>query len=186
MDNFSRHWAAYPRQFPSACPLVSMGEIKHKNHRIKMAFQSCNFSIILRGRGDFQRKNQVWPVEAPFVLTQWPDDPVHYGPFVPAGTWDEIYLIYDAKSLPWFRARGFADEAKPVWPIDNLEGVLAQVDELRALSSRQSLESSVDRVDRVGERLILESLLPGVKARSNSSDEIVQHIVLQFRNHPHL
>jgi AraC-like DNA-binding protein len=185
MDFFSKHWAAYPRRFPSPCPLLSMGDIKKKDHRMRTTFHSCNFSFILRGRGDFHRKNRVWPVEAPFVITQWPGEALDYGPRVPTETWDELYLIYDAKCMPWFRRRGFVDEARPVWPIHNLEGVMAQVDELRALSKSQSMELAADRVDRLCERLILESLLPGVKADPDSGDQVVQHIVVQFRHRPH-
>jgi AraC-like DNA-binding protein len=184
MDSFSKHWAVYPRQFPSACPLVSMGDIRGKDHRVRHTFTRCNFSIILRGRGDFCYKKTIWPVQAPFVLTQWPGAELDYGPFVPEETWDEVYLIYDAKCLRWFRQRGFIDGARPVWPIHNLEGVMVHVDELRALS--KSNAPVADRVDRICERLILESLLPGSKPSPDSSDQIVQRIVLQFRQSPQL
>lgn len=126
-------------------------------------------------------------MQAPFVITQWPGDALDYGPHVSAETWDELYLIYDAKCMPWFRQRGFVDEARPVWPIHDLERVMAQVDELRALSRSQSMELTADRVDSICERLILESLLPGIKkGRPDRDDQIVQQIVVQFRNHPHL
>jgi transcriptional regulator GlxA family with amidase domain len=41
-------------------------------------------------------------------------------------------------------------------------------------------------MDRLCERLILESLLPGVKTQSGSDDQVVQDIVVQFRHRPHL
>jgi AraC-like DNA-binding protein len=186
MDFFSKHWAAYPRRCPFPTPLLSMGDIKKKDHRVRTTFQSCNFSFILRGRGDFCRKNQVWPVQAPFVITQWPGEALDYGPPVPAESWDELYLIYDAQCMPWFRQRGFVDETRPVWPIHHLEGVMAQVDELRALSRGPGVEFAADRVDRICERLILESLLPGIKVCPDTGDQIVQHIVAQFQRRPHL
>ena len=186
MDSFSKHWAAFPRRFPSPCPLISMGDIKRKDARIRTAFASCNFSFILRGGGDFCRKNRIWPVLAPCVITQWPGEYLDYGPIGPGDTWDELYLIYDARSLPWFRQRGMVQETRPVWPIHNLEGVMAQVDELRTLSKSQGLEFTADRVDRICERLILESLLPGMPPRSEAGDDVVQLIVLHFRSRPHL
>jgi AraC-like DNA-binding protein len=187
MDYFTKHWAVYPRRFPSPCPLVSMGEVKKKDHRVRLTFQNCNFSFILRGRGDFCRKGRVWAVQAPFVITQWPGEPLDYGPPLPAETWDELFLIYDAKCMPWFRQRGFVDETRPVWPIRNLEGVMAQVDELRALSNSPGIEFAADRVDRICERMILESLFPGInEARQAMGDQVVQHIVVQFRHRPDL
>lgn len=186
MDFFVKHWAAYSRRFSSSSPLISMGDIKKKENRVRQTFDTCNFSIILRGRGDFCLQKRTWPVKAPFVITQWPGVALDYGPLTPTETWDELYLIYDAKCMSWFRQMGFMDERRPVWPIHNLEGVMAQVDELRALSKSPSHEPAADRVDRICERLILESLLPGMEPRPDSADEVVQHMVVEFRHHPDL
>ncbi len=92
MDYFSKHWAAYSRRFPSPSPLLSMGDMKKKKERVRHSFQSCNFSFILGGRGDYQREKRVWPVQAPCVITQWPGEMLDYGP-QPPETWDELYLI---------------------------------------------------------------------------------------------
>ena len=49
------------------------------------------------------------------------------------------------------------------------------------------MERTADRVDSVCERLILESLLPGIKRdRPERDDQVIQQIVVQFRNRPHL
>lgn len=185
MDYFVKHWAAYPRRFPSPSHLLGMGDIRGKDHRIRRSFSTCNFSFILRGRGEFIRKKKTWPVLAPCVITQWPHEPLAYGPPVPRETWDELYLIYDARAMPWFRKIGFVQENRPVWPIQNLEGVMAQVDELRASVNSRHPERIVDRVDRICERLILESLLPGVQMGPETSDEIVRNVVLQLHQRPH-
>ena len=185
MDSFVKHWGASQRRFPSPCPLLTVGDIQAKNNWVRRTFNTCNFSIILRGRGEFWRKQQLWPVQAPFVITQWPNEPLAYGPPLPEETWDELYLIYDASCMPWFRQCGFIDEHRPAWPIRNIEAVMAHVDELRALGSVRASEMAADRVDRVAERLILESLLPGIQANPDTSDEVVQHILLQLRRRPH-
>jgi AraC-like DNA-binding protein len=186
MDSFSKHWAAFPRKFPSPFPLISMGDITEKNIRMRRTFPTCNFSLILRGGGDFTRKSRTWRVQAPCVITQWPGESLDYGPIGPDDTWDELYLIYDAKSLSWFRQRGMVQEACPLWPIHNLDGVMAQVDELRTLSRCQSTEFAADQVDRICERLILETLLPGTQARSGAEDDVVQHIIMRLQHRPHL
>lgn len=183
MDSFSKHWATERRQFPSPCPVGSMGDFREKDHRVRMTFSSCNFSLILRGRGDFRRKGRVWPVEAPCVITQWPGEPLDYGPHAPE-TWDEVYLIYDARCMGWFRRCGFVNEARPVWAIENPEGVLAQVEELRALCRHPGRAPSADRVDRVCERLILETLLPGARTRHEPGAELIETIAARFRRRP--
>jgi len=168
MDFFVRHWAPYRRRFPSDLPVLNMGDIREKDHWVNRVFSTCNFSFILRGRGEFRRQGKTWKVEAPCVLTQWPGERPMYGPGAGPGkvplreTWDEVYLIYDARSVPALRRRGFVVGGRPVWRIENLAGVLAQVEELRALAARATRdpEAVVDRVDRICERMILESLAP--------------------------
>lgn len=183
MDSFSRHWANEPRRFPSPCPIGTVGDMREKNHRVRMTFSSCNFSLILRGSGDFHRKGRVWPVQAPCVITQWPGEPLDYGPHLPE-TWDELYLIYDAKCMTWFRRCGLVDESRPVWPIENPEAVLAQVEDLRALCRHPGRAPSADRVDRVCERLVLETLLPGVNARTDPGAQWIDPILARLRRRP--
>jgi AraC-like DNA-binding protein len=184
MDSFVKHWAAFPRRFSSLCPLRSVGEMRGKDHWVRQRFSTCNFSFILRGRGEFHRKGRVWKVQAPFVITQWPGDMVEYGPPVPHETWDELYLIYDARCMPSFRRGGFVDESRPVWPIQNLPRVMEQVEELRALNPSRPSEIAADRADRIAERLVLESLLPGPRANPETDDELIQHLLLRFRARP--
>jgi len=184
MDYLTRHWAAFPRRFPFPAPLLSSGDIKEKDHWIRRSFSTCNFSLILRGRGEFHRQGKLWPVEAPCVITQWPREPLSYGPLVPEETWDEIYLIYDARSFPWFVKCGLIDRARPVWPILNPEAVTAHIEELRALTASRTPHAVVDQLDRACERLLLETLLPPADAVSDSRDEVVQRIVSQMRQRP--
>lgn len=177
MDILVKHWA-FPRQFPSACPVLNIGDVDQKDDVVRQRFNTCNFSLILRGRGTYYRKKKLWSVLAPCVITQWPGEPLQYGP-AKGETWDELYLIYDASMMGWFRQRGFVDESRPVWPIHNIDGVLEHVESLRALFHQPS-ESSVDRVDRICERIILESLLPGVKSEPPIADAVVRRIVTRL------
>jgi len=183
MDFLVKHWA-FPRRFPSPCPLLSMGEIRGKDHWVRRTFSTCNFSLILRGRGEFHRKKRIWPVQAPCVITQWPGEPLAYGPPAPKETWDELYMIFDARCMPWFRQRGYVQDNRPVWPIHNLEGVMAQVDELRSLAGSRSPELIADRIDRICERLILESLLPGIRMGPETGDHLVHSLEQQLRQRP--
>jgi AraC-like DNA-binding protein len=179
MDFLVKHWAVYPRRLYSPCPLEGMDFIKGKTEWIERAFNTCNFSFILKDGGEFNRQGR-WEVKAPCVITQWPGEPVRYGPREPYPSWDEFYLIYGAQCMSWFRRRGFIIPSRPVWRIHNPEIILGLVDELHGLSRGAHPELVVDRVDHLCERVILESFLPALEAE----DRVIQRIVLHLQKHP--
>jgi AraC-like DNA-binding protein len=184
MDFFVRHWAPIPRRFPHELAILNVGDIREKRDWVRRRFSTCNFSFILRGTGEFRRKGKTWKVKAPCVLTQWPGEVPIYGPQKPNGTWDEVFLIYDARSMGLLRRRGFVMEKRPIWKIDNLEGVLAQLEELRMLSHAPQPALVVDHVDRVCERMILESLLPARPRPEIVQEEAPFRIEALLRRNP--
>lgn len=159
MDFLTTQWQPYRRRFPAPFQVIMFEFLRGKEHWIRHTFDSCNFSLILRGRGEFHRGKKVWRVQAPCVITQWPGEFVEYGPSFPGETWDELFFIYNGKLMSDFRRAGLVKLGRPIWPIANITGVEAQIEELRRLSRSDSPERFVDRVDRVAERLILETLL---------------------------
>lgn len=159
MDFLIKHWAPYSRKFPSSFPLVSMDFVRKKNHRIRHCFHTCNFSLILRGRGEFRRLGKTWRVEAPCVITQWPGEYVEYGPSSLEEGWDELYLIYRKSDFGPLKKSGLIDFCQPVWPIADPDNMAGPLSELTALARSRDPESVVDRIDRVAERLILETRL---------------------------
>lgn len=172
MDFLIKHWAPYARRFPAAFRVVSTDFIKRKTERVTYVFNACNFSLILRGGGDFVRNGRVWPVVAPCVITQWPGDELSYGPGGAHENWDECYVIYPAALRRKFEEAGFIDETRPVWPIQNLPAVQEYLRELHALTRSTNPESAADRVDRVWERILLETTLAPEPA---ADDERVIH-----------
>lgn len=185
MDFLVRHWAPFPRRYPSPLAVLNVGEIGGKDHWVRKTFSTCNFSFVLRGRGEFRRGGRTWAVEAPCVLTQWPGETPVYGPLPErGGTWDEIYFIYDARALPAFRRRGFVDERRPLWPLENPEGFHAQLAELRLLMAAVEPERVVDRVDLVCERMILESFLPAPGQPVAVRREAARQVEAQLRRAP--
>lgn len=86
MDILINHWRPFPRLTPSRFRVVSMGAA-HKTpaHQVRNTFDTLNFSFIRRGGGKYRRGDEIWRVEAPAVLMQWPGEPVCYGPDVPDG-----------------------------------------------------------------------------------------------------
>jgi AraC-like DNA-binding protein len=164
MDFPTKHWTAFARRHPSAFPVVNTNYIANKDHWVRTAFATCNFSFVLRGQGELHRLGEICPVIAPCVITQWPGEYVEYGPLrSPAGTWDELYITYAAETKSHFEAAQLIEVNRPVWPIRDLAAVRMQAAALSQLAQADEPESVVDRVDRTCERLILESWLAPIR-----------------------
>lgn len=159
MDFRIKHWRGYPRRFTCACPIASADWVPRKGNWVHHAFDTCNFSLILRGRGRFERFGRSWEIAAPCVITQWPGERVDYGPELPAETWDEVYVIYDATLMPRLEAAGLIDRERPVWAIHDLPRVSMLITEFSGVANSARPESVVDRADHLMERIILETLL---------------------------
>ena len=169
MDFLTKHWAPYRRKYPALFPLVSSDYLPAKAEWVRTRFATCNFSMILRGEGRFERAGVTWPVQAPCVITQWPGEPVAYGPA--GGTWAEWYLVYDRSQLKRFRERGLVDISKPVWPVADPASLRVHLAEFSVLAHSPDPAWVVDRADRIAERAILDTWLsPG--APSDEGSEI--------------
>jgi AraC-like DNA-binding protein len=147
------HCDRHPRRHPAALAVAHVGFLPGKRYRVRHGFRSCNFSFILAGRGTFLWQGRQHPVSAPCVLAQWPGLECDYGP---QGAWDEIFLIYPAAAQGELERVGFLDRQRPFWHL-GANALHPQVAELRQLAMQQP--PPVDRLDRVCERLVLESLL---------------------------
>ena len=181
MDFLVKHWAPFPRRYPSPFPLITANREPQKKEWMRGKFDTCNFSLILRGRGEFRRAGQTWPIQAPCVLTQWPKEYVEYGP--PLGeTWDELYLIYDARLMSKFKQCRLIDPQRPVWPIGDIAAVNAQIEEMEILTNSTAPEGVVDRMDRICERLILETLL--ARPHEEEGDQGIRRLIAEVQRHP--
>ena len=179
MDFLVRHWAPYPRRHPSPYPVVSFDFIRGKEDWVRRTFQSCTFSLILRGGGEFHRAGVCWPVNAPCVITQWPKEYLEYGPTAPHRTWDELYIMFPASAQARFKQCKLIDPRQPVWRIADLPAVNAQIAELQLLTHSSTPESVADRVDRICERLILETWL--TPASGTESEQAIQALLAEIR-----
>ncbi|MDZ4200291.1 MAG: AraC family ligand binding domain-containing protein [Kiritimatiellia bacterium] len=116
MDNFSIHMAPMPRRYPTGLPVQSLGYVPRKRDHIRHPFQTLNFSLIVSGHGDYHFRGTRFEVRGPCVITQWPGEPMDYGP-ASGSTWEELYIIYDAATRAEFERRHLAQLHKPWWLI---------------------------------------------------------------------
>lgn len=177
MDKLITHWGPIPRRFPARFRLQTVGCLPRKQEWVKRSFGTVNFSLILNGGGEYHAAGRQWEVRAPCIITQWPGEPLRYGPTGGSQSWDEIYLIFHPGQEEAFREAGFLCASRPAWRIRQFESVGRLIDQLLDLSRTPTREGAADRVDRLAEGLLLESLLgePG-----NDSDPAAR-AVLQLR-----
>ena len=91
MDYIVKNLKECTRCVKSLFPVLSIGYIPGKGYVIDYAFNSCNFSFILNGSGNFEKNGKVWKIQAPCVLTQLPGILQIYGP---ENKWEELFIIY--------------------------------------------------------------------------------------------
>lgn len=184
MDFLIKHWAPYPRRFPAAFPVVSTNYVNGKTDRVEYTFSSCNFSLILRGGGDFVRAGRVWAVQAPCVITQWPGEPLSYGPSGKHPAWDECYVIYSPDLKERLQSTGFICADRPVWPIRHLPAVQERLRELQQLTQAADPAAVADRVDRVWERVLLETMLS--PSAEDEDGKQIRRIATRLRERLHV
>jgi len=100
---------------------------------------------------------------------------------LPAETWDEFYVIYDATLMPRLEAAGLIDRERPVWAIHDLPRVRMLITEFAGLANSARPETVVDRADHLVERIILETLLaPAPLAAGETGVEPVRKIIARL------
>ena len=154
--NATRMLQEAERRLSAGPPVAVAGWLPAKNNRIEHPFESCNFSFVVKGRGFYDFRGERLKVRAPMVLTQWPGEPMCYGP---EGEWSELFLIYPPTVRPALDAAGFFAPDRCCWPVRSPERFGAAFDRLFRLVFEGDPEANIDRVDLAAWELILESLL---------------------------
>jgi AraC-like DNA-binding protein len=154
MENLSKHLGHMTRKFCSPMPVNSIGFVPRKKERVVRSFDSFNFSFILEGTGTYVYRGEIYKVNAPCVIAQWPGEPMDYGP---DKTWYEIFLIYPASTGEFLQKRNFFSQNHPIWHISNPDRILKWITGLKTALTATPLIP--DRIDYLCEGMIMESLL---------------------------
>lgn len=175
MDHFSIAPIQYSRLLPDRIKVAYIGHVPKKRDVVNHPFSTFNFSMILEGHGFYgwQGREPI-NIAAPCVITQWPGMPMHYGPN-PGTTWHELYLIYELSEIPALTRQGFINEQKRHWPVEHSSMFHKTITLLVELAKQIDEVGMADRIDRVAELAIAESLLPGPPILSQS-DRVVLKI----------
>lgn len=173
MDNFLIHLHPIPRLLPGPLPVRSIGYVRRKDNWIRQHFDSFNFSFILSGTGRYHTAGRVWNVAAPCIITQWPKVYVEYGP---DRTWEELFIIYGEEQMMTLEAMGFACAPRPVWYVRDAKAMVRAVERLRECLDDLSPPGQADRIDRLCESAVLESLLGQTPSYTSSADRSIAAI----------
>ncbi len=152
MDRKFKYLSPFPRQFSLLPPIGAVGFLPAKKERVRRTFQSCNFSFILEGAGDYILRGKSYAVEAPCMLIQWPGEPMDYGP---EEEWREVYFIYPPETFGSLTASGLLPPENPVRSMRNLGTIMEKITALQYELEAESINA--DRIDLLCYELLLET-----------------------------
>ncbi len=160
MKSSTRHLTPFARRFPLLPPVETIGYLPTKRDRVRQAFNSCNFSFVLSGFGNYVLHDRVFPVSAPAVLLQWPGEPMNYGPDAD-DTWEELYLIYPGDCRAMLEAaNAFSPGTAPVRSFVRTAWFDAALERIKTFALAESRETDGDIGDLLGWELITASFTP--------------------------
>ncbi len=152
----SKHFGGHQRSVGLLPKIINIGLLPRKTERCGITFDSCNFSFILSGKGEYYLKGRRHEVAAPCVIYQWPGEPMDYGP---GPEWAELYLIYPPELFGMFREAGLLDPENPVRPLADVVRAMEMSEKLQETINRPGV--SADEVDLRCYELLLTSMVRG-------------------------
>ena len=176
MGNLITFLDATPRSQPLEPMVQAVGYLPRRSEVMDCRKSMVFFSFILSGRGEFVRNGQPHAVCSPCVFIQEPNIPLRYGPKPVGGTWEELFLQFNASQMPLFAKWGIDSARHPVWPLAAASMVRSLAEELIDCLPRAGACGVSDRIDRIAHRLLLESRIASSPAAGPNENSALIHI----------
>jgi len=116
-------------------------------------------------------------IEAPGILQE-------YGPAGESNKWEELYLIYNKSRISALEKAGLIRRDRPVWHIKDIGPLHARLQELRQVAAGEQESGFADRIDRLCELMVMESILGETHESQTPEEEAVaairDHVKLHF------
>jgi len=175
MEEMFIHLEPVQRLMPVSIRISNAGYLPRKTNWIRQRFDTCNISFILKGGGQLIVDDRVLPVKAPCVMLQRPGVDYEYGP-EQQGWWEELFIICPPEHTKLMTRWGISASRIPLWPILNSRKVRTCVDEMLDCMRKDHDVATADRMDRICERMILESRLGALQKVTDPMDEKIERI----------
>jgi AraC-like DNA-binding protein len=173
---------AATRHLPSRLPVDFVGQIPAKRDWLDEVFSRFAFSIILSGSGTYQAPGgPIQPVIAPCVFVQRPGEVFRYGP---DRQWEEVYITYLPAQRGELERMGFIVPDRPLWYVGDSRPMLNRLAELRDLLPRVGEPGLIDRIDRVCELLLVESLVHRAASAPDERGRALEAIRVRLERDP--
>ncbi len=185
MDRFHLKFDEMPREVPFWLPVKYIGYIPDNFHLGKVHHPTVNFSFVLSGKAsrtvnaidEIRRMNSIpcFGISAPGPL---------YESLTPLPV-ETLYFSYDAKYIKEFSRYNF-DLRGGGFPIEISEKISSLLKELFEFCPKIHSPGSMDRVDRICERLISEASLSRIleerfiDEKERAVREIASHLEIHY------
>jgi len=177
-----RHWSAIPRQFPSTLQVANTNFLSARTFRIRRVFENFSFGFIFKGSGELIRNGVVIKLKSPCGYSIYPGEEIECGPTSADEAWDQLYFDYHPKYVSDIERMGLVASDDRTWPLADPANIWAMTEELCALSRRYSLRNAVDLVDRLCERIVVESK---IRASEETPHQVViSRIIARVHKEP--
>ncbi len=118
----------------------------------------------------------MYHFKGPAVITQWPSVEMDYGP---TESWEELYIIYSPSLLNSFLEQNYFNRLRPIWEIKQSNTVRSLLKSFSTLANDIESINNCDRLDRLAERLIMESII----GAQGTDEDSYQHTILEISEH---
>jgi AraC-like DNA-binding protein len=181
LENLFAHFASASRRVPHVLRVVQVGHLPAKTEGLDWLFVDLAFSLILSGKGTLSVDGgPEMALRAPCVLCCVPYRRYRYGP---VGAWEELYFLYPPDAVTVGLAMGLVAKDRHLWPIRSLAGIKRHLDEVAALMHDSHALGHADRMDRVAERILAETLIDTRDVARDTTHGRILAVKTHFETH---
>ncbi len=170
------------RRFPAALQVANTNLIENREFHLDHTFTNFSYVILFKGQGDLKVGNQTYELKAPCAYSVYPGETISCGPHSSADAWNQLYFDFAPKFVSELERIKLIDKSNRAWTIGNPSFLWSLAEELCALSHIFPLENAVDRVDRLCERIIIESQIPSES--ETSEQRVIARVIAKMKKAP--
>lgn len=155
-------------------PVTNIGYLPKKRQWIDTEdATTCSFGIILSGEGFMRAGDKKWKMNAPCVYCNQALPGIEYGP---VGVWEEFFWSYDLSLTNSLLESACIRKDQPVWQIHNSVQIQKILEDINICLQDIYQYGKVDRLDRLCEMLLVESILSTTSMIPDDTFRIIQQV----------